>query len=128
MVGALVLEQKGTKIGSFIVARRSSLDLTQRELAKRLTSLGYKYEAAAIAHWESKTNWVTPPVQDEDFVRALATALETTPFTIMNEGGFLEGLDFPGSWENREIAALLEQATPDQRETILKILKGWLYK
>lgn len=61
-------------IGEFIKARRSHLQLTQRDLLQRLKQQGVDYSISTIGWWENDRT--VPPIQDVTFVNALCEALE----------------------------------------------------
>lgn len=96
-------------VGSFVKYQRNRIGLTQHELAQRLGERGFKYADSSIAFWE--TGRGLPPLNDAQFVRALAEALEVPMTSVLEAAGFFE----PGEYitgddlspmERRLIAAM----------------------
>ena len=61
-------------IGDFIRARRKARGISQQELARRMSIGGQIMTHRRVSNWELGRN--TPPLEDREFVNALATALE----------------------------------------------------
>ncbi len=75
-------------VGRYIKQRRATLNITQNDLASRLKTQGFKYAVSSIAFWETERG--LPPMNDPQFVRALATALEVPTALLMEATGFFE--------------------------------------
>lgn len=117
-----------TPIGKFIISRRGILGLTQKDVAERLTSLGYEYSSPAVAHWENRTGKYAPPLDDPDFVSALARVLEVDRSEILTQSGLLEGLNMQEDGDILHATNLFREMSPKQRKTALDILKGFVGK
>lgn len=119
-------ERKRTPIGEFILRRRKALDMSQEQLVERLAQYGEQFSHTSVSHWESKKDdQVLPPIKNESFRNALAKALDTTPYVILREAGFLEGIDAPISDDVLDWAVLIEQLPPEQREAVRQILESF---
>lgn len=121
-----------TKIGTYIRSRRAALQLTQADLADRMTKAGWPVTAASVSHWESTIRPVDPPLHNADFTRVLAGALDTTPVEIRVESGLFDGIDSDiadlidrGDYANRAeiygLVAILEKLPPDKRKIVRDI-------
>lgn len=102
-----------TDLGKYIRQRRRALDLTQKELGDRLSTMGVKRSAFAVSNWE--TGRQKPPI---DVIPILAKALEEPSIVkILDLAGTLDNLPEP------ELIRLLAKASPTTRKQILKVAK-----
>lgn len=74
------------QISDFIRARLAELDISQADLARRLTLRGKSTTRATITHWVNERN--NPPIEDYDFRIALAASLEMDVNELMERIGF----------------------------------------
>lgn len=65
-------EENAAKTGQPLRRLRKNAGLTQRELAQKLTSMGFPTADTTVSNWES--GYYRPPLVDVDFRIALATA------------------------------------------------------
>lgn len=113
------------QFGTFIRLLRKSHNppYTQRDLAAELTKRGYYTAASAIAHWENNIQRAKPDnLKDQEYVRVLASILDTDPYMLYRAAGYLEGLDMPGS-DDVEFFHFLDKLTPEQRQKALDVIK-----
>ncbi len=97
--------------------------MTQDDVAKELTRLGFKYAYSSVAHWENEEHPVAPPLNKPEFVRALASVLRTMPFHIYEAAGWLEGSELPVDQHYARIVKLLEKAGPKRRKIIEQVIE-----
>lgn len=108
-------------LGSFIRQRRDELNMSQQDLATRLTLLGHTTLKASVGHWERGRN--DPPLMDAEFRSALAHALQMDVTEMMVRMGLVK-IDLQGSQESRLAAEIVERLPEDKRQLAVELLKA----
>jgi transcriptional regulator with XRE-family HTH domain len=110
------------QLNEYIRSRRNELRLTQDDLVRAINEADneFSFSYTTVSHWERRGNPVVPPIEKPRFVAAMARALNTTPYAIYQHAGWLEGMPSSDDRYNALIA-LMEQATPQQRELIRQL-------
>lgn len=113
-----------TPFGDYLFKRRNTLrpPLTQADIAKRLTDMGFKHSSVSISHWESQKRQITPNFNDRDLIRAIADILQTTPYKLREAAGFNEGIDEPLAGIDAEILSKLHLLTEDRKKLYLMMI------
>lgn len=107
------------KIGEFLKQRRRDLQISQDDLATRLTLKGQPTTKASVGHWERGRN--NPPVEREEFRRALAASLEIDVNEMMAVLGFVLN-ESSRSPEAMLAADIMDQLPKDARQLALDYL------
>jgi transcriptional regulator with XRE-family HTH domain len=105
----------------FLKQRRQELDLSQQELADRLSDKGHETSYARVSHWETGRN--KPPLENPEFRRALALALEMDVNTMLARLGYV-AFDDERSPEARLAADIVDNLPAEGRELALDILRS----
>ncbi len=108
------------KISELLKARRSELQISQSELAERLTRLGKNTLKASVGHWE--TERTKPSLDDPSFVLALAIALEMDVNSMLQQMDYHVGTE-QFSPEARRAAELIEHLSPEKRDLALRLIE-----
>jgi transcriptional regulator with XRE-family HTH domain len=111
------------ELRDFIKARRLQLGLSQAKLAERLSLYGEETSSARVGHWETGRNY--PPIEDKNFLKALANALELNVNDLIANSGIM----VPESGRSKQAlraADILDQLPPEQRDLALNILEQFL--
>lgn len=103
----------------FLRYRRLELDLTQAELAERLTIYGHATKPARVGHWETGRN--RPPLTEASFRSALALALQMDVNRLLSEIGYVVR-DEDRSKEAMIAAEIVEGLPPDAKQLAIDYL------
>lgn len=125
MAKAKSSREGSVKLAEFIKLRRETAKppLTQKDLALKLQAEGFSYAESSIAHWESTKNPIVPPLQVEEFAKALAKILQTEPGHLYAAAGWLGGLDKPISPAHERIGKLVEQLSPERQQFVMETVE-----
>lgn len=105
----------------FLRERRKQLDISQEDLAARLSRLGHETGHARISHWETGRN--KPPIDQAEFRTALAIALEMDVNDMMSVLGYV--ITDPQRSEQARLAAdIIDQLPPDRKDLALTLLRA----
>lgn len=106
--------------GDFIRTKRKQKNLTQADLLRELVARGVKaYTDTVVTHWER--NRAMPPINDPQFVQALADILGVTEAEILEAAGFNLDTGAPGELPE-EIVALLKNLSPEQLDAVANMI------
>jgi len=99
--------------------RREALQITQEQLAERLSAGGMPLTKAAISKWE--VSKAPLPLQTPENRRLIADALELTILELL----VLDGYEIHNEWshETRLIATLFDTLPPDDQDTVLIMMQ-----
>lgn len=106
---------------NWLKRRRTEIGISQEALARQLQLAGQDVSRAAIGHWE--TDRYDPPLQNEDFRRALANILQIDTGELLREAGY-EVLNSKHSRLAERAAYLIDQMNPEDQKKALKILEA----
>jgi len=98
--------------------RREQLNMTQKDLAERLTKLGLPLTPGAISQWEKYR--VPVPLQIAENRKIISQALALP----IREMLILDGYEIEDNWSQsaRLVAMLYETLEPSKQETLLILL------
>ena len=111
--------------GNWLRERRKRLEISQDDLAARLTVAGYEFSSKAISHWETGRH--APPLHDQSCRVALATALRMSVFELLLVAGY-EVIPKSHTEDGERAAFIVDQLTLEQRELALRLLEQFLEK
>lgn len=114
----------GNPLGKYIRKRRRDLNISQEDLAVRMTANGYRCAQSTVKHWESD---IHPPLDKLNFASALAKSLEVKYSDILQASQLTGGLSEEDLRSITELLSplavkLLNQATPDDLRKIEAII------
>lgn len=109
-------------IDNWLVKRRKELRLSQEELARQLQIAGLDYARATISHWE--TGRYSPPLDDPEFRRVLANALQVSIQDLLQMAGY--EIDPDHSKDARRAADIVDQLPAYKRALALGLLEQLL--
>lgn len=114
------------KIGEFIRQRREDAGLTQLDLVQGLAlRQGRQYNKSMVGHWERGR--AVPPIDDPQFVHALAEILGVSEAEILEAAGFNPELFTDPPEEMPDwLVKMYTEATPKQRTMIQRVFKSLL--
>lgn len=102
----------------FLRQRRAELQISQQELADRLSERGQETSYARVSHWETGRN--QPPIELVAFRNALALSLEMTVDDLMRTLGYITSGNLS---ENAiQAAQIIERLPNDAQELALDLL------
>jgi len=99
--------------------RREALQITQEQLAERLSAGGMPLTKAAISKWE--VSKAPLPLQTPENRRLIADALELTILELL----ILDGYEIQDDWsyQTRLVAMLFDSLPPDDQDTVLMMMQ-----
>lgn len=100
----------------WLSVRRNELGISQEALATRLQEDGVDVARPTIAHWERGTR--NPPLENAEFRRILADALELTPSLLLERAGY-EVRDRARSEITELVAEIVEELPPEEQQIVL---------
>jgi transcriptional regulator with XRE-family HTH domain len=103
-------------IGRVIKKRRTELNISLSELAKRLSDRGYVVQRQTVNHWESGRN--NAPIESEKFREALASSLELDANEMLHNMGFAIA-ESERSHDALYLAELADRLPDDGRELLI---------
>lgn len=110
---------KNVQIADFLRARLAELDISQADLARRLTLRGKSTTRATVGHWVAGRNY--PPIEDRDFRMALAASLEIDVNELMTRIGFAV-VDSDRSKEAMRAADIIDRLPSEAKSLALEYL------
>ena len=99
--------------------RRTQIDITQQQLATKLTLSGFETSRTSVTGWE-KGNPI--PLESPQFVRALANALRMSALDVLIEAGYPITTDSHTEY-GRRAADIVDQLTDSKKRLALGILE-----
>lgn len=100
--------------------RREELNLNQEEMTARLQIEGVEVTRSTLSHWE--TGRYNMPMHEENFRRALVTALRLSEREILKRSGYDIG-QRGHSDEAERAADIIDQLPSDRKELALRVLE-----
>jgi transcriptional regulator with XRE-family HTH domain len=108
-------------VGEFLRNRRKELDISQEDLANKLTQLGQHATKQRVSLWEKGRNRL--PVALPEFRQALAAALQMPVNDLMEQLDFIVTND-DRSVEARLAADIVDRLPPELRPLALDMLRA----
>lgn len=104
---------------NWIAKRRGELDLSQEDLTVILQVSGFNTSRATLSHWE--TGRYNPPMEDPNFRRILANALQMSIPDLLIAAGFEVNTDY--SRYARRAADIIDQLPSPKQKLALGLLE-----
>jgi transcriptional regulator with XRE-family HTH domain len=104
----------------WIKQRREELGISQAELARRMETEGAPVSTAAVSHWEVER--YNPPLEDDDFRKALGRALKLNEAELLTRAGYKVATQHTA--EAERAAHIIDRLPPDKRELAIRILEA----
>ena len=104
----------------FLKTRRTTLKISQAQLADELSARGQETSSARVGHWETGRN--NPPLENPHFREALASVLQMDVNDLMAELGFIVA-DNQRSKEALLAAQIIDHLPPLARDLAIDYLK-----
>lgn len=113
------------ELAKYLRKRRERLELTQEQIAQRLTEFGYPISANTISRWE--VEGIVPTMKDPHYVAIISQAYEVTSRQLSSV--FSQGGDSPHFGEtpaglDPELVALLQDANEEQMKIIIRVVRA----
>jgi transcriptional regulator with XRE-family HTH domain len=99
--------------------RRTQIDITQGQLASKLTLSGHETSRTTVTGWEAGN---PIPLADPQFVRALANALRMSALDVLIEAGYPIASDSHTEY-GRRAADIVDQLPESKKRLALGILE-----